>query len=193
MSKHHFDKLEKDLAGGLRFVNLLASTNQEDLKENMVLLYSLVEVLVSKGLIHIQELEKRKKMLIESLEQNDEQRPKVYLLEAPDKYTEGNELTIDCASCHSSCKAACCTLWFALSVQDLDEGIAKWNYLNPYGIAQDEDGYCVHFDRSNYNCTIYENRPFVCRTYDCREDKRIWLDFENKHVNPEIASRLGKK
>ncbi len=25
-----------------------------------------------------------------------------------------------------------------------------------------------------------------CRGYDCRNDKRIWLDFENKIVNPNI-------
>jgi hypothetical protein len=25
-----------------------------------------------------------------------------------------------------------------------------------------------------------------CRAYDCRKEKKIWLDFENGIVNPEI-------
>jgi Fe-S-cluster containining protein len=185
----HLDGLEKRLAGGLQFANLLTSMNQENLKENMVLLHSLVEVLVSKGLIHVHELEERKKMLIESFKQKDEQVPKVHLVETPDKYAQESVL-VDCASHYPLCKGVCCTMWIVLSVQDLEERIVKWNYSYPYSIAQDQDGYCIHFDRSNCKCTIYENRPLACRAYDCRGDKRIWLDFENKVLNPEMRSRL---
>jgi Fe-S-cluster containining protein len=148
----------------------------------------LVEVLVSKGLIHVHELEKRKKALMESFNQSDEQKPRVHLVDTPDKYTQDNEPIVDCANCYPICKGKCCTLWFALSVQDLDEGIVRWNYSYPYGIAQGQDGYCIHFDRSTYKCTVYENRPLVCRTYDCRGDKRIWLDFENKVLNLGVSS-----
>jgi Fe-S-cluster containining protein len=186
----HLDKLEKGLSGGLQFANLLASVNQENIKDNMVLLHSLVEVLVSKGLIHVHELEQRKKTLITSLSQSDEQVPKVQLMETPDKYAPDNERILDCADRYPICKGICCTLWFALSVQDLEEGIVRWNYSYPYGIAQDHDGYCAHFDRSSGKCTIYENRPLPCRAYDCRESKRVWLDFENKVINPELGSRL---
>lgn len=182
----HLDRLEEKLAGGLQFANLLASMNQENVHENMVLLHSLVEVLVSKGLIHVHELEQRKKALVESFSQNDEQKPRVHLVETPDKYAQDNELVIDCESRYPICKGVCCKLWFALSVQDLQEKIVKWNYSYPYGIAQGQDGYCIHFDHSSYKCTIYENRPLICRTYDCRGDKRIWLDFENRVINPEL-------
>jgi Fe-S-cluster containining protein len=77
-------------------------------------------------------------------------------------------------------------LWFALSVQDLAEGVVKWNYSLPYGIAQEPDGYCRHFDKASCQCAIYENRPLICRGYSCAEDKRIWLDFEKKILNPEL-------
>ncbi|MGH7494545.1 MAG: YkgJ family cysteine cluster protein [bacterium] len=48
------------------------------------------------------------------------------------------------------------------------------------------DGYCKHFERSTCSCTIREHRPIPCRAYDCRNDQRIWVDFEKKIVNAEI-------
>jgi Fe-S-cluster containining protein len=168
--------------------------NQDDTKANMLLLHTLVEVLVSKGIVHVHELEKRKQVLIESLNEINEQKPQLHLLDAPDKYTiNGDEVVIDCKKNHPICKGMCCTLWFALSVQDLNERIIKWDYLHPYGIAQDQDGYCVHFNRTNYTCNVYRNRPLICRTYNCSEDKRVWIDFSKKIINPELSSRLSKE
>jgi Fe-S-cluster containining protein len=180
------DKLEERLAGGFRFVNLMCSMNQENNKDNKAILYSLVEVLISKGLIHLHELEEREKKIIQSFGQSDEQAPRVHLMETPNKYVQDNQVIIDCKSRLPICKAICCKFWFALSVQDLEERILKWDYSKPYGIAQDQDGYCVHLDRSNFKCTIYEHRPLICRTYECRNDKRIWLDFEKMIINPEL-------
>ncbi len=79
------------------------------------------------------------------------------------------------------CKARCCTFGFPLSFQDLDERIVKWNYEHPYKNRQrPEDGYCVHNSCDDKGCEIYDHRPSVCRTYDCREDTRIWIDFEGR-------------
>jgi Fe-S-cluster containining protein len=33
-------------------------------------------------------------------------------------------------------------------------------------------------------CTIYERRPGACRAYDCRNDRRVWLDFEARVPAP---------
>ena len=41
-------------------------------------------------------------------------------------------------------------------------------------------------DRATHRCGVYEQRPIPCRGYDCREDGRIWLDFERRVVNPAI-------
>jgi hypothetical protein len=38
---------------------------------------------------------------------------------------------------------------FPLSRQDVAEGIVKWDLESPYLIAQTEDGYCGHLDRTN--------------------------------------------
>ena len=53
-------------------------------------------------------------------------------------------------------------------------------------IAHDADGYCRHLDRKGCRCTVYANRPVPCRAYDCRKDKRIWADFENRIINPDL-------
>ena len=83
------------------------------------------------------------------------------------------------------CKARCCTLSFALSTADLDEGVIRWDYGQPYLIRQRaSDGYCVHCDPEALTCTVHQHRPRVCRSYDCREDPRIWIDFAARIPQP---------
>jgi Fe-S-cluster containining protein len=72
---------------------------------------------------------------------------------------------------------------FALSEQDLEERVVKWQYRMPY-LIQQRDGRCTHQDGDG-GCGVYAQRPGACRSYDCREDKRIWLDFRNKIPAPE--------
>ena len=79
------------------------------------------------------------------------------------------------------CKGRCCQLRFALSTQDLDEGVVRWDYGRPYMIRQRaSDRYCVHSDPATKFCTVREVRPGICRTYHCKDDTRIWKDYENR-------------
>ncbi|MBI5496366.1 MAG: YkgJ family cysteine cluster protein [Deltaproteobacteria bacterium] len=32
------------------------------------------------------------------------------------------------------------------------------------------DGLCIHLDRTTHRCLIWEQRPAVCRTYECNTD-----------------------
>jgi Fe-S-cluster containining protein len=90
-----------------------------------------------------------------------------------------------CAELMPLCKARCCTLSFALSTEDLDEGVIRWDYGQPYLIRQRaSDGYCVHNHPGTQGCTVHEYRPRVCRAYDCRKDERIWLDYEQRIPAP---------
>jgi hypothetical protein len=89
--------------------------------------------------------------------------------------------SIPCAELTPLCGARCCTLSFALSTEDLDEGVVRWDYGQPYLIRQRAtDGYCVHNDPESHGCTVHQHRPRVCRSYDCRKDKRIWVDYEQR-------------
>jgi hypothetical protein len=84
------------------------------------------------------------------------------------------------------CQAACCRLPFALSKQDVREGIVLWDLGQPYLIEHGSDGHCSHLDRATRGCTIHAQRPVPCRGFDCRSDKRIWLDFVGRIPNPAV-------
>ncbi len=95
---------------------------------------------------------------------------------------------IPCAELIPLCRARCCTLSFALSTLDLDEGIVRWDYAKPYLIRRRAgDGYCVHNDPASHACGVHHARPRTCRVYDCRRDPRIWIDFEQRIPAPEDA------
>jgi hypothetical protein len=102
------------------------------------------------------------------------------------KYDFNHGSKVDCENRIHLCKAACCKLPLALSKEDVQEGAVRWELHQPYMIAHGEDGYCVHMDRHTHRCGVYDQRPIPCRGYDCSNDSRIWLDFENKVINPEI-------
>jgi hypothetical protein len=36
-----------------------------------------------------------------------------------------------------------------------------------FALATDENGWCVYLGKSG--CTIYDRRPFLCRSFDCRK------------------------
>ncbi len=61
-------------------------------------------------------------------------------------------------------------------VQDLDERVVRWDYARPYRIAARDDGTCVHLEGGA--CSVHDRRPAACRAYDCRRDRRVWLDFD---------------
>ncbi len=85
---------------------------------------------------------------------------------------------IDCASRLHLCKARCCTLQVELAREDIDDGI-RFDVDNPYVLVREADGWCHYIDRAaGGGCTIYDKRPATCRKFDCRQDKRIWVDFE---------------
>lgn len=89
----------------------------------------------------------------------------------------------DCPSILPICKGRCCKLHFALSTQDLDEGVIRWDYGKPYVIKQRlDDGLCVHSHPDTGSCTVYQHRPRPCRIYDCRNDQRIWKDFDKREL-----------
>jgi Fe-S-cluster containining protein len=140
---------------------------------------TLVEVLVARGAL----TEGHKRHLARATRQLDG-RPTVRLKVWPDKYTTPNA-DVDCLALMHLCKARCCSLRFALSRQDIEEGKIKFDVDDPYMIRHDADGLCTHFDRAaGGGCGAYEHRPAPCRIYDCRQDQRIWKDWDAKIPQP---------
>jgi hypothetical protein len=93
---------------------------------------------------------------------------------------------IPCAELIALCGARCCKMTFALSTEDLDEGVIRWDYGQPYLIRQRaSDGFCVHNHPAGHGCTVHPHRPRVCRVYDCRKDSRVWIDYAQRIPAPE--------
>jgi len=109
-----------------------------------------------------------------------------------DKYATESP-AVPCGELIALCGGRCCTLSFALSTADLDEGVIRWDYGQPYLIRQRaSDGYCVHSDPDSRACTVHAFRPRVCRSYDCRKDPRVWIDYEQRLAAP-MPSRVERE
>ena len=99
---------------------------------------------------------------------------------------------IDCEARLPYCKAVCCRLRFALTVEEIENGPVKWELGRPYFNRHGPHGYCHCIDEETLGCTVYEQRPMPCRQYSCAGDPRIWKDFEAMEINQEwIDARLG--
>ena len=174
------DSLRGDLEDALRFLNHNTRASRLVQADAAATLTALVETLVAHGLLPQAEYERRRQRALDAQKVALDESPEVQLGPAVDKYAITDVPAIDCAAIIPICKARCCTLTVHCSAQDLDEHVVQWDYSRPYRIRKREDGYCVHSEPDSGRCGIYDKRPAICRTYDCREDKRIWLDFEKR-------------
>lgn len=182
---------ERQIAVGLGFCHNEINTLARQLVAASTEVGALATILTQRGLLTREELEEQRgeerKRLMAALNRDDF--GVAVSEEFPDKYNIPAEKlpVIDCEARLPLCRAACCAMRFALSAQDLDEGVARWEYGQPYIIRHNRDlGRCVHQDGTDYHCGIYDKRPSVCRVYDCRKDKRIWEDFEGRVINPDL-------
>jgi Fe-S-cluster containining protein len=183
----HQLEMEEVLQGFLYSYRQL-DTNALKVYEASAHLYSLIELLVAKGVIGVEELDQRKKAVEKRLRDSFKEAGigvRVQRTEV-DKYSlQEEEAKVDCENRIHICRAACCALAFPLSVQDINEGV-RWSLGKPFLNARGADGYCVHWQQQTSKCSIYEHRPAVCRQYDCRNDRRIWADFDKMIINPEL-------
>lgn len=156
--------------------------------QSSVNLYALIDLLIDKKIIQKKDFEKRKKAVEEKLIDDYKKTGigiKLHDQAWIDKYNLTNQLEIDCASRMHICKGACCKFIYCLSIQDISEGI-RWNLSQPFKSIRGDNGYCTYIKENDMRCSIYEKRPLGCRLYNCLNDQRIWLDFDNKIINPDL-------
>lgn len=66
----------------------------------------------------------------------------------------------------SSCDAVCCRLTVVLMPEDdVPRHMATRNPQGLEVMARDEDGWCVGVDPVRMCCSIYEQRPAICRKF----------------------------
>ena len=101
---------------------------------------------------------------------------------------------IDCEARIPHCKAVCCRLRWALTVEEIENGPVKWDLGRPYFNRHNADGYCHQIDAETLGCNVYEERPAPCRQFSCKGDDRIWKDFDAMVINQEwIDSHLTER
>lgn len=180
--------LRQRVADGLLYTHNRLNASARQTREATAYLYALIELLDARGMITPEELEPIRASIEQTLLENARQAGDGVAFQDPelDKYAFAGAPAIDCAGRVHLCKASCCRLPFALSRQDVREGIVHWDLGQPYLIEHDAGGYCTHMEAGSCACTIYAHRPVPCRGYDCRQDRRIWLDFDQRIPNPQI-------
>ncbi|WP_051083815.1 YkgJ family cysteine cluster protein [Dasania marina] len=81
----------------------------------------------------------------------------------------------------SNCQACCCRLEVMIitdtGVPDRHIARDKWGAETMLRL---EDGWCSALDRDTMMCSIYENRPWICRefemgSYECRDERAVHL------------------
>ena len=170
-----------ELEAGLRFSHLLSMQMKQDLYDSVTQMSALIDELVSNGNLDRQLLEARYGDCREREYLRIREHAYVKIAEPRGAHKNENAALIDCASRLSLCEARCCTFGVTLSAEDLDRGTVKWDYAQPYQIRQDAGGYCTHScGGKGDGCEVYSDRPTACRDYDCRQDERIWADFDRR-------------
>jgi len=107
------------------------------------------------------------------------------VLRRDDAAIERPAVQVDCSARMSICQAVCCKLDFALTRGEVLAGRVQWDLARPFFVGRAANGYCVHNDRRTGGCTVYADRPAICRGWSCANDPRIWKDFERMELNEE--------
>ncbi|MGI3040068.1 YkgJ family cysteine cluster protein [Vibrio diabolicus] len=77
----------------------------------------------------------------------------------------------------SNCKACCCRLEvMVISDTGVPDEHIKRDVWGGETMLRLSDGWCSAMDRNSFMCTIYENRPWICRefemgSYECKEER----------------------
>lgn len=184
------DELERQLERGAVYTHTVLTEQVERGNETDAVLNGLIDVLVKRGLVSADEL----KRAIEDVRRESAESGQLATIGAALRVDPPDPATadVDCAARMPVCQAVCCRLRFALSAEDIEAGALKWDLAKPYYNRRGSDGYCHRSDPATRGCTIYDERPAVCRGYSCAGDKRIWSDFEGQVLNQEwIDAHLG--
>lgn len=89
--------------------------------------------------------------------------------------------TVQC----SDCEAICCRLTVVLLPGDerVPEQYTTYDSHGLQMMARGEDGWCVALDLNTMRCSIYEQRPGICRKFAmgsafCRAERDEWKGLE---------------
>lgn len=184
IKKEILDELEQQLERSGFFTHNALSRQAERINEIESFLYGLIDTLISKDQLEQKTFEAiAQRVRNEILQKGEHFHAGIAVRVDGNEKKENDFVPVNCAERIHLCKAACCKLNFALSVNEIESGKVKWDLGEPYFIRHSKSGYCTHLDHGECGCSIYHDRPKVCRQYSCANDERIWKDFEKMEIN----------
>lgn len=179
-------RLERQIERGSLFTHTIVSRNAERIHETESFLYGVIDILIKKGMLTKDEILQGAAQVRQEMEEKGQTiGPGIALRIEGDSARQDDFIPVNCSERLHICKAACCRLHFALTAEEVETGKIKWDLGEPYYIRHESTGCCHHLDPSSKGCSVYENRPGVCRQYSCAKDERIWKDFEKMILNEE--------
>ena len=186
------DELERQLHRGFLHAHTRLSANHSDLLQVASTVYAVIDTLVERGVVTLEEVEGRMRAAQQRLADGRFAGGLGFVMQAAaaDEQDAGAEVPVDCAARRPLCRSACCALDVPLAQSDVAEGVLRWDLGHPYYLRRDSDRYCHHLQRPASACTEYERRPSTCRRYTCADDARIWRDFEARVPNTEGIGAL---
>jgi Fe-S-cluster containining protein len=140
---------------------------------------AMAELLVAKGVIDAEELATHREAAMHRIAKaraQDSSGP--WLTMVPDGDRDQPATIVDCNARHPHCQSACCTFYRVILTEDeVRGGKLLWDLGAPYSLPRAPSGHCAYLDQNTLACTVWRDRPYVCRGYSCAEDKQIWEDF----------------
>ncbi|UNK50103.1 YkgJ family cysteine cluster protein [Lysobacter sp. S4-A87] len=88
----------------------------------------------------------------------------------------------------SHCDAVCCRLTVVLMPEDnVPRHMVERMVDGPEVMARDEEGWCVAVDHSRMCCSIYDQRPGVCRKFAmgsayCRSERAAYREMQAQAI-----------
>ena len=91
---------------------------------------------------------------------------------SPDPYEQAVDPSVQC----TTCEAVCCRL--------TEDHVPTWliarDERGMETLAKGEDGWCAAVNPNTSRCTIYDDRPTICRKFamgspSCRDERHKWF------------------
>ena len=178
-------ELEEQTRRGSLFAQTLASQQIARANQTEAAVYGLIDLLIKKGALTSDEVTAAIEQTGNDMREAGRQATLEVIVREDSRAAAVSSEEIDCAARIPYCKASCCRLRWPMTLAEVESGPVKWDLGRPFFNLHAAHGYCHQFDTESHGCNVYEQRPQPCRQYNCVDDERIWLDFENMVPNTE--------
>jgi hypothetical protein len=179
------DELDEQARRGSLFAQAVASRQMARANQTEAAVYGLIDLLIEKGALTTEEVTRAFELTGSDMRDAGRHATLDVIVREDSSAPAVTGEEIDCATRIPFCKAACCRLRWPLTLAEVESGPVKWDLGHPFMNRHSAHGYCHRLDIASHGCEVYAERPAPCRQYNCVDDERIWLDFENMVPNTE--------